>query len=175
MGIAVFFVSTGLEVAAGQWETTFSRGHLHLSPSEAGPATFGYWAALTSVRIGMGLLPRSPTSNAVVRWGSRVAVLAGALIWWEPGAAATVAGFVVLGGALAGVFPASARLGAQRARHVIAWQVGAASAGGAALSALVGLLIGQLGLGALGPAITVLAVVMVGVETTLRRLAPAGT
>jgi hypothetical protein len=113
----------------------------------------------------------------VVRWGSGIAVLAAAAIWWQPGVAVTVAAFVVLGGALAGVFPAlialtPVRLGDQRAHDVISWQVGAAAAGGAGLSALIGLLIGTTSLAALGPAITILALIVVAAELILNRLAP---
>jgi fucose permease len=176
-GIAVFFIYTGLEVAAGQWETTFGRGHLHLSASAAGLATFGYWAALTAVRIGLALPRRPPSSQAVVRWGTGIGLLATLLIWWQPGVIATVIGFVILGGALAGIFPAlvaltPARLGRDRAQHVIAWQVGAAAAGAAGVSALVGLAIGAIGLSVLGPALVVLAVILVGAEAVLSRLAP---
>jgi hypothetical protein len=113
----------------------------------------------------------------VVRWGSAVAVLAAAAIWWQSGTLVTVLGFVFLGGALAGVFPAlisltPVRLGDRRAGHVISWQVGAAAAGGAGLSALIGLLIGATSLAVLGPAITVLAVILGCAELVLNRLAP---
>jgi fucose permease len=176
-GMGVFFVYTGLEVGAGQWEATFCRGHLNLSAGVTGLATFGYWGALTAVRIGLALAPRPVPPQAVVRWGSAIAVLAAAVIWWQPGTLATVLAFAVLGGALAGVFPAlisltPIRLGDQRAGHVISWQVGAAAAGGAGLSALIGLLIGATDLAVLGPAITVLAVILGGAELILHRLAP---
>ena len=176
-GMGVFFVYTGLEVGAGQWEASFCRGHLNLSAGVTGLATFGYWGALTAVRIGLAVLPRQVPPPAVVRWGSGIAVLAAAVIWWQPGVTATIIGFVVLGGALAGVFPAlisltPVRLGEQRAQHVISWQVGAAAAGGAGLSAIIGLLIGATSLAVLGPAITVLAVIMVAAELMLSRLAP---
>ena len=176
-GMSVFFVYTGLEVGAGQWEASFCRGHLNLSPGATGLAAFGYWGALTAVRIGLALLPRPVPSQAVVRWGSGIAVLAAAAIWWQPGTAVAVAGFVVLGGALAGVFPAlialtPVRLGERRAHNVISWQVGAAAAGGAGLSALIGLLIGAASLAVLGPAITVLALIVVAAELILNRLAP---
>jgi fucose permease len=174
-GMSVFFVYTGLEVGAGQWEASFCRGHLHLSAGATGLAAFGYWGALTAVRIGLAL--RTVRPQAVVRWGSGIGVLACAVIWWQPGAAVTVAAFVVLGGALAGVFPAlialtPVRLGPQRAHDVIAWQVGAAAAGGAGLSAIIGLLIGAISLAVLGPAITVLALILITAELILDRLAP---
>src|SRR6202030_1260544 len=105
-GLSVFFVYTGLEVGAGQWEASFCRGHLNLSAGATGLATFGYWGALTAVRIGLAVLPRQVRPPAVVRCGGAVAVLAAAVIWWQPGVAVTIIGFVVLGGALAGVFPA---------------------------------------------------------------------
>jgi fucose permease len=176
-GMSVFFVYTGLEVGAGQWEASFCRGQLHMSAGATGLAAFGYWGALTAVRIGLALLPRPIPPQAVVRWGSGIAVLAAAAIWWQPGVAVTVTAFVVLGGALAGVFPAlialtPVRLGDQRAHDVISWQVGAAAAGGAGLSALIGLLIGTTSLAALGPAITILALIVVATELILNRLAP---
>jgi fucose permease len=174
-GIGAFFCYTGLEVAAGQWEASFCRGHLNLSPGVTGLATFGYWGALTAVRIGLALRPAAP--QTVVRAGSAVAVLAAAAIWWQPGVVATLLAFTVLGGALAGVFPAlialtPVRIGERRAQDVISWQVGAAAAGGAGISAVVGLLIGAVGLAVLGPALTLLALVFVAVELILTRLAP---
>jgi fucose permease len=174
-GMSVFFVYTGLEVGAGQWEASFCRGHLHLSAGATGLAAFGYWGALTAIRIGLAF--RSVPPQAVVRWGSGISVLATAVIWAQPGAAVTVAAFAVLGGALAGVFPAlialtPVRLGQQRAHNVISWQVGAAAAGGAGISAVIGLLIGASGLGVLGPAVTVLALILIVAEVILGRLAP---
>ena len=98
-GMSVFFVYTGLEVGAGQWLASFCRGQLHMSPGATGLAAFGYWGALTAVRIGLAMLPRPVRPQAVVRWGSGIAVLAAAAIWWRPSTAVAVIGFVVLGGA----------------------------------------------------------------------------
>jgi fucose permease len=175
--MAVFFLYTGLEVGAGQWEASFCRGHLNLSTSVTGLATFGYWGALTAVRISLAMLPRPIPPRTVVRCGSALAVIAAAVIWWQPGPAVTVIAFAVLGGALAGVFPAlvsltPVRIGERRAQHVIAWQVGAAAAGGAGISALIGLLIGTTSLAALGPSLTTLAILVVAAELILTRLAP---
>jgi fucose permease len=99
-------------------------------------------------------------------------------LWLQPGTAATVAGFVVLGAALAGVFPALValtpdRIGQHRAQRVIGWQIGAAAAGGAGISAVIGLLISVTSLEVLGPSITVLALILVITELTLARLCAA--
>jgi fucose permease len=175
-GIGVFFIYTGLEVGAGQWEASFCRGHLGLTAFETGLASFGYWGALAAVRFSLAL-PRHPLPpRAVVRWGSGLAVIAAAVIWAQPGAAATVAAFVVLGGALAGLFPAlvaltPGRVGQRQAQQVIGWQMGGAAVGGAGLSAVIGWLITAAGLGVLGPSITVLALLLVAAELMLGRLA----
>jgi fucose permease len=177
VGMSVFFLYTGLEVGAGQWEASFCRGHLNLSASATGLASFGYWGALTAVRIFLALVPRPVPSRTVIRYGSALAVVAAAVIWWQPGPAVTVIAFAVLGGALAGVFPAlvsltPVRIGERRAQHVIAWQVGAGAAGGAGISALIGLLIGTTSLAVLGPSLTTLAILVVAAELILTRLAP---
>ena len=176
-GMLIFFVYTGVEVGAGQWEASYCRGHLGLSASAAGIATFGYWAALTGVRILLAVLPRPVPLVRVVRWGSALGAVGAALIWWQPDRAVALGGFVLLGAALAGVFPAligltPARIGRRRAEHAIAWQVGAAAAGGSGLSALMGLLIGVAGLQILGPALTVLALLLIAGNYVLARVAP---
>ena len=177
LGLIVFFVYTGLEVSAGQWETSYLRGHLGLSASSAGLAAFGYWGALTAVRIGLALPARPVPLRHVIGWGMAASVGAAALIWWQPSTAAVVTGFVILGAALAGIFPAliattPQRIGDQRAQHAIAWQVGAAAAGGSGISAVIGLLIDTTSLAVLGPALLALALLLVLANSALARLAP---
>lgn len=177
LGLIVFFVYTGLEVSAGQWETSYLRGHLGLSASGAGLAAFGYWGALTAVRIGLALPARPVPVRYVIGWGTAASAAATALIWWQPGTAAVVAGFVILGAALAGVFPAliaitPQRIGERRAQHAIAWQVGAAAAGGSGISALIGLLIDTTSLAILGPALLTLALLLLLANAALARFAP---
>jgi fucose permease len=179
-GLVVFFVYTGLEVAAGQWETSYLRGQLGLSASAAGLAAFGYWGALTAVRIGLALPTRSVPASRLIGGGLLVGVGATGLIWWQPDTAAPVLGFVLLGAALAGMFPAliavtPRRIGEARAQHAIAWQVGAAAGGGSGISALIGLLINTSGLAILGPALVMLALLLLLANIALARLAPIRT
>ena len=177
LGLIVFFTYTGLEVSAGVWETSYVRGQLGLSASAAGLAAFGYWGALTAVRIGLALPAKPVPPRTVIRSGLLLAIAATGLIWWQPGPVTVVLAFAVLGAALAGVFPAliavtPQRIGEERARHAIAWQVGAAAAGGSAISAVIGLLIDRTSLAALGPALVVLALLLFLANMALSRLAP---
>ena len=176
-GMVLFFVYTGVEVGAGQWEASYCRGHLGLSASAAAIATFFYWAAFTGARIVLAVLPRQLDLVRIIRWGSVLGVVGAAAIWWQPNRAVALAGFIVLAGGLSGVFPAligltPARIGHRRAEHVIAWQVGAAAAGGSGLSAFLGLLIGLNGLQILGPALTIGAVLLIVANYVLARVAP---
>jgi len=177
LGLVVFFVYAGLEVSAGQWETSYVRGHLGLSASAAGLASFGYWGALTAVRIGLALPAKAPSAHRVIGWGLLVSIVACAVIWWQPDPVVVVLAFALLGASLAGVFPAliavtPQRIGAERAQHAIAWQVGAAAAGGSGISALIGLLIDTTTLAVLGPALVVLALILFAANWALTALAP---
>jgi fucose permease len=177
LGLVVFFVYTGLEVSAGQWETSYLRGHLDLSASAAGLASFGYWGALTAVRIGLALPAKPVPARTVIRCGLLLTIVGCGLIWLQPGPVVVVLAFALLGASLAGVFPAliavtPQRIGVERAQHAIAWQVGAAAAGGSGISALIGLLIDSTSLAVLGPALVVLALVLFFANWALTALAP---
>ena len=177
LGLIVFFVYTGLEVAAGQWLASFASGHLDLSHSAAGLAAFGYWGALTAVRIGLSIPSRPILPTRVIRWGGFGSLVAAGVIWWQPDPTVAIFGFVAMGATLAGVFPAlvsvtALRIGERRARHAIAWQTGAAAAGGSTIAALLGVLINTTSLAVLGPALTVLAVFLIVTISALGRLAP---
>jgi fucose permease len=177
LGLVVFFVYAGLEVSAGQWETSYLRGHLDLSASAAGLASFGYWGALTAVRIGLALPAKPVPARTVIRCGLLLTIAGCGLIWLQPGPVVVVLAFALLGASLAGVFPAliavtPQRIGAERAQHAIAWQVGAAAAGGSGISALIGLLVDSTSLAVLGPALVVLALVLFFANWALTALAP---
>ena len=178
LGLVVFMVYTGFEVSAGQWEPSFDRGPLHLGTGATGLATFGYWGALTAVRFAFAA-PRRPLSQgAIVRWGCVVAVAGAFVVWWRPSTVVTLLGLVVIGGALAGVFPAlvaltPSRVGEEMARHVIGWQIGAANIGGSAISAVFGAVFQHYGLRNFGPALVVVAVLTLLGVLVLERAAPA--
>jgi fucose permease len=178
LGLVVFMVYTGFEVSAGQWEPSFDRGPLHLGTGATGLATFGYWGALTVARFALAA-PRRPLSQAgIVRWGCIVALAGAAMVWWRPSTVVTLLGLVVIGGALAGIFPAlvaltPSRVGEEMARHVIGWQIGAANIGGSAISALFGAIFQHYGLVEFGPALVAMAVVVLVGGVVLERAAPA--
>jgi len=177
LGLFVFMVYTGFEASAGQWAASFDRGPLHLGAGATGLATFGYWGALTLARFGLAVPRRRIAPLAVVRWGCAIAVVGAALVWWRPATVVALLGIVIIGGALAGVFPALValtpeRVGDEMARHVIGWQIGAAWIGGAGISAVFGVVFQHYGLKNFGPALLVVAVMLIIGSLVLERAAP---
>jgi fucose permease len=177
LGLVVFMTYTGFEVSAGQWGPSFERGPLGLGAAATGLATFGYWGSIMVVRFALAA-PRRPLSQRlIVNLGCAAAILGAALVWWRPTEIVAILGLVVIGGALAGVFPAlvaltPGRVGEEMARHVIGWQIGAASVGGAAISAAFGAVFQHYGLEYFGPALVVAAVLTMAGVLALERAAP---
>jgi fucose permease len=180
LGLVVFMLYTGFEVSAGQWGPSFERGPLGLGAAATGLATFGYWGALTLVRFALAAPRRPLPQRLVVNLGCAIAIIGAVFVWWRPAPTVAILGLVVIGGGLAGVFPAlvaltPGRVGEEMARHVIGWQIGAASVGGAAISATFGAVFQHYGLDYFGPALVITAVLTLAGVLALERVARPGT
>ncbi len=178
--VTTFFTYTGFEVSAGQWAATYARGPLKLSAGAAGAMVFAYWASLTAVRFAVAVPRRTPSPIVLVRWGCTLGLLGAVLVWWNPSDSVSVGGLALIGAALAPVYPALVtltprRVGPERAHRVIGWQVAAAGVGGAAVSALAGLVLQHDGLDAFGPFLAVSGGLVLAASTTLELLTRGST
>jgi fucose permease len=163
--VALPFIYVGAELSAGQWAASYLRDHLHVSAASAGLAVAGYWAAYAIVRLLMAAPTRPPSARVLIPVGCAVGLAGAFVIWLVPTQVGTVLGLIIVGAGLAPVFPAligltPARLGQAQARHVIGWQMAAAGAGGLAIAALTGVLLGQFGFSAFGPVLVALLIVV---------------
>ena len=175
LSLVTFFVYTGVEVAAGQWSFTLLTESRGFDTGTAGALVAGYWASLTVGRVGAAVAAGRMGAKGLLRASVAGAVVGSGLFWWDPADAVGAAGLMVLGLSLAAVFPTLVGQtpgwsGATHAPTVIGWQLAAAGAGGAALSALAGVLMQTTGLEVLGPFLLGVAVVLSGCELAGRRL-----
>lgn len=149
--LAVFFLYCGIESAAGQLLYSLLTEARGMSHTSAGIATGGYWASLTAGRIVFGQLAATLRRRWVLRIGLGLAPAGATLLWWNAGNAASIAGALLLGFALAPIFPTLIsvtpdRVGAYYAPQAIGFQIAAANVGVALLPGLVGVLARRQGL-----------------------------
>ncbi len=168
-----FFMYTGLEATLGQWCFSLMREGRGLPVEVAGSWTAAYWAGLTVGRVTFGFVVDRLGADRLLRCASGGAVTGALLFALDTGAVGRL-GLLFCGLSLAPVFPTlmartPARLGAGIARHAVGFQVSAATLGSSMLPACVGVLIGQVGLGAISGAAVVLALAFLVVHESLLR------
>lgn len=177
--IALFFVYTGIEVAAGQWLyslLTESRGVAHVT---AGTTVSLYWGGLTAGRVAFGLAAGRFRATSILRLAMITAPAASILIALGGYTPVTAAAVGLLGFALAPIFPlliaeTPGRLGRDHATHAIGFQVSAACLGGAAVPSAAGVLAKRYGLEVLGALLVGGSLgLLVLHELTLRRVTSA--
>ncbi len=165
LGIGVFAVYTGLEVAAGQWSFTLLTQGRGVGEVAAGLWVTGYWLSLTVGRLGAAAAGRRVPALHSLRWGT-VTALAGTIVfWWAPSETVAAVGLMAVGFGLAPVFPAlvlltPGRVGSERTAGAVGMQLAAAALGAAVLPGGIGLLVDRAGLGSIGPALVVGATVL---------------
>lgn len=156
MGIALFFLYTGLEVTAGQWAYSLLTEGRGMSAATAGTWVSVYWGSLTAGRLAVGALSTRLLATALLRVGMMGAPIGALLLSAWTGALGSLLALAVLGFSFAGIFPlliseTPARLGTAATSHAVGFQVAAAYLGVAALPGLVGVLAARVGLEVTGP------------------------
>jgi fucose permease len=151
MQLALFFLYCGIESTAGQFLYTLLTESRGMNHTAAGLATGGYWGALTAGRIVFGQLAASVSRQTVLRTGLGLAPVGALLLWLNLGSAASAAGAMLLGFALAPIFPTLIsvtpdRVGAAFAPQAVGFQVAVANIGIALLPGAVGVVARRQGL-----------------------------
>lgn len=165
LGIALFFVYTGLEVAAGQWSYSLFTTGRGVAPARAGVWVSAYWGSLTAGRLLFGAAATRVEPRRIVRLATAVIPLGALLVWLNPTPPLGFLGLAAMGFFLAPVFPllvaqTPARLGPRYATRAIGFQVAAATLGAAAVPGLTGVLARAYGLEIIGPYLLAAAVVL---------------
>jgi len=165
VNIAIFFVYAGVEVTAGNWSYSLFTEARGVPLETAGLWAGLYWGSFTVGRIFFGVVADRFAVIPTVRTMVLTAIAAAALLWWNPTNWLGFGGLLVLGFALAPIFPllvtaTPLRLGGADANNAIGFQVAAASFGIGVLPGLAGALADHTSLEVVGPFLVAWLVLM---------------
>jgi fucose permease len=165
VNIALFFVYAGMEVTAGNWSYSLFTEARGVAPEVAGLWAGLYWGSFTVGRFFFGVVANRFAVIPTVRAASFTAIAAAALLWWNPTNWVGFLGLLILGFAMAPIFPllvtaTPLRLGAADAGNAIGFQVAAASFGIGVLPGLAGALADRMSLEVVGPFLVTWLIVM---------------
>ena len=176
LGILVFFVYVGIEATAGQWSYSLFTERRGMSTGVAGVWVGAYWGCLTAGRLLAGLVAHRVGPRALLNASMTGTAAGTALIWWSPAPVVGALGLALTGLSLAAIFPTliaitPSRLGVERARSAIGYQVAAAALGGALVPGLAGVLAERWSLEVVWPLLVIATAVMIALHATAQRLA----
>jgi fucose permease len=165
LSLAVFFLYTGIEAAAGIWAYSLFTESRGVTMMTAGFWVSVYWGALTVGRLLAGVAVRFVSANRLLRFAVAGMAVGAALIWLNVTSLLSFLGLGLMGLASAPVFPSliattSLRLGAVHTSNGVGFQIAAAVLGQSLLPAFVGVLAGRFALEIVGPALFVAAVLL---------------
>jgi fucose permease len=175
----LFFLYTGLEVTVGQWSFTILTESRFTDPKVAGVCVGTYWGSIGIGRVLFGFVVDRIGIDRLLRLCMGAAFLGTLLIAATWSSIMTIAGLILVGLALAPIFPClmtrtPQRLGSALAAHSIGFQVGSAMVGAAVVPGFAGLLADSYGL-EMVPRFEILVALMMGLlhELLIRSSLPA--
>jgi fucose permease len=167
LGAAAFALYVAVEIAAGLWAFTLLTQGRGMGDSAAGVCVAAYWGSLFVGRVVLGVVAERVGTRPVLLT-SLGGMITGALLVSLPAPGwVAVGGLMLIGLAAAPVFPlmtltTADRVGQRHADRAIGVQVGACGLGGALLPAGIGVLLSRVDVEALGPALAVLSIALLG-------------
>jgi fucose permease len=165
LSVAVFFIYTGIEAAAGAWPFSLFTMSRSIEVGEAGLWVSVYWGSFTVGRVISGLFANPRTTQRMLRLCVAGIAAGASLIWIDFNSTASFLGLALVGLSAAPVFPTMIattpeRLGPAHTANAIGLQIAAAVLGQSLIPALVGVLARRLTLEIVAPSILIAAVLL---------------
>ncbi len=140
-GVLFFFLNTGLEAGVGTWAFTLLNEGRGIDIVKAGTWASLYWGAFTVGRILLGFIEQN--QSRLIRIATVSALLGAILLWLNPAPIFNVISLMMIGIALAPIFPAQisltpARVGQALSSRVVGYQVAAAAVGATVFPSIAG-------------------------------------
>lgn len=163
--MAVFFVYTGLEAAAGTWAFSLFHEARAIPIQTAGTWVSVYWGALTVGRLLAGMVISIVPVRLFLRFCIVGMALGAMLLWLHLTSLLSCLGLALMGLSAAPIFPSlmattPERLGSAHTAHGIGLQIAAAVLGQAFVPSLVGVLARHLGLEMIGPSLLAISLLL---------------
>ena len=172
LSIAVFFVYTGLEAAAGTWAYSLFTEARGVSTMTAGMWVSVYWGALTVGRLLAGVVVHVVSVQRLLRLCLFLLALGATLLWLNLTSTLSFLGLALMGLSCAPMFPSliattPQRLGAAHTANGVGLQIAAAVLGQSLLPSLLGVLARHQSLEVVGPALLAGALGLLGLYEVL--------
>lgn len=145
LSMLLFMLYVGAEIGLGAWAYTLLTESRGIDPKTAGFWAGSFFALFTIGRILAGLYAKKVGVNMIVLASTIGALIGSILLWWNPVPIISLVGVVVIGFAIAPIFPAlmsgtSDRVSPRFAANTIGMQMAAAGLAGALIPSLMGVL-----------------------------------
>ena len=172
LSMAVFFIYTGLEAAAGVWPYSLFTEARAIPISTAGMWVSVYWGGLTAGRLLSGIVAGFVPVRLLLRLCIVGIALGATLVWLQLADLFSFLGLALMGLSSAPVFPmliatTPARLGDAHTANGVGFQIAAAVLGQSLLPAILGVLARNLGLEIVGPSLLIAATLLLALYETL--------
>lgn len=177
--LLLFFLYTGVEVAAGQWAFTLLSEGRGMSTAAAGTWVAVYWGGLTIGRFGLGISGGRLAPSLTLNSSMVVSLLGVGLLWLDPLGLGAV-GLPLAGLGFAAVFPTlvsltPARIGRIASTRTMGYQLAAANIGAAGVPWILGLVAEAQGLASIGPGLFASGALLALVHVASARPAASGS
>ncbi len=172
LSVAIFFVYTGIEAAAGAWPYSLFTEARGVSMMTAGSWASAYWGCFTAGRFISGFAANRISTRWLMRF-CLIGIITGlTLLWLNLASLLSFAGVALVGLACAPIFPVMIattpeRFSEKQVASVIGLQISAAVLGQSFLPSLVGLLAGRIGLEVLAPALLIATIILLALTESL--------
>ena len=172
LSVAVFFIYTGIEAAAGVWAYSLFIESRAVSMVTAGTWVSLYWGGLTVGRLLSGIAVGFVSVHRLLRWSIIGVAVGAALVWLNVMNLISFLGLGLMGLASAPIFPSMIattplRLGKAHIANAIGFQIAAAVLGQSLLPTIVGIIARRFGLEIVGPALLAAALLLLGLYEAL--------
>jgi fucose permease len=175
LSLAVFFIYTGIEAAAGAWAYSLFTEARGVPMMTAGTWVSVYWGALTAGRILSAMIAGSVSITLLLRCCIAGQSIGALFLWLNFSPPGSFFGLALLGLSSAPIFPSlitttPARLGAKHTANGVGFQIAAAVLGQSASPGVVGICAGRFGLEIVGPALLLAALSLLALFEALTLL-----